>query len=188
MDGGNGSIATHDLGGAARLRTENGAITVARDSGLLDLQTSNGSIDAAAVTAASVIARTDNGRVDLDFARSPTRVDATTSNGHIGIQVPTSVSYFLTTHTDNGSISANIPSDRFAQRTITARTSNGSISITPRREGRGGGRPPGDRKRSAAAPAIRDGIAPEGAMGELGAVGGHLVTGGGPPPRRRDVT
>ena len=164
VDGGNGSIATHDLGGAARLRTENGAITVARDSGPLDLQTSNGSIDAAAVTAVSVVARTDNGRVDLDFALSPTRVDATTSNGHIGIQVPTSVSYFLTTHTDNGSISANIPSDRFAQRTITARTSNGSISITPRREGRGVGRPPGDRKRSAAAPARRNAIAPEGAI------------------------
>lgn len=129
VDGNNGSIAVHDLGGSAQLRTENGAITVSGDRGPLDLTTSNGSVDGVALTAVTVAARTDNGGVDLDFARSPTRVDATTSNGHIDIRVPTSATYFLTTRTDNGSISPDIPSDRFSHRTITARTSNGSIHI-----------------------------------------------------------
>ncbi len=126
-----GSVTTHDLAGAVQLHTQDGGIQVSRDSGPLDLQTSNGSIEAVAISGATVDAHSENGALDLDFAGSPSTVDATTSNGRIDIRLPSSASYWVTTRTDNGSISSDIPSDRFARRAVNASTSNGSIHISP---------------------------------------------------------
>jgi hypothetical protein len=113
-------------------RGDNGAIRARGLSGALQLQTSNGAITADTISGSTVSARTDNGDVSLDFAAPPTTVDAQTSNGHIDIGVPTSAAYYLTTRTENGGVDTSVPSDRFAQRTITARTDNGDIHVHPR--------------------------------------------------------
>jgi len=129
--GDNGAIQAHGLTGALRLRTDNGTVAVTGARGVLQLQSSNGAISTTATTSSSVSARTDNGQIGLDFAAAPTTVDAQTSNGQVEIALPTSATYYITTGTSNGSIETTVPSDRFAHRTITARTDNGGIDIRP---------------------------------------------------------
>jgi hypothetical protein len=128
--GADGAIRAQGLTGPLQLRTDNGALGVSDVRGALQLQTSNGTITADAVTSSTVSVRTDNGQVGLTFTGPPTSVDAQAANGRIDISVPTSVAYYVTTRTENGSIdTTTVPSDRFAHRTITARTNNGGIGV-----------------------------------------------------------
>ena len=128
----NGAIGVSDLTGSVRVETTNGRIDTRNLIGTLDLNTTNGAIRVAACESDDVIAQTTNGAVDLDFTQAPSTVEARSTNGSITIRVPDDVTYFVEAHTVNGHVDTNdIGSDRTAERTITAETVNGGVTVKP---------------------------------------------------------
>ena len=129
--GRNGSVTAEDLTGALDLSTTNGAIEVDGSSGVLALHTTNGRIELEDSTSAEVQAETTNGAVHLSFSDAPDEVSANSTNGEIRIQVPDDgTEYFVEADTTNGRIDTqDVPGDRRADRTLTAQTTNGGITI-----------------------------------------------------------
>lgn len=128
--GTNGEITAKGLDGSVEVGTTNGRIGLADLSGTVTATTTNGGIALTGATAEQVTARTTNGGVELDFAGAPTVVEARSTNGGIGIRLPDDgTSYFIDAETTNGNIGGSVDSDRTADRTITARTTNGGITV-----------------------------------------------------------
>jgi hypothetical protein len=127
----NGRVTATDLDGLVDIRTTNGALVVTDASGDLRLVTTNGSIDVREASSLEVSARTTNGRVELGFADPPTSVEARSTNGAITIRVPDdNASYFVDARTTNGGIDTDeVPSNRQADRTISAETTNGGVTV-----------------------------------------------------------
>lgn len=132
--GTNGQVSVGSVDGAVDVETRNGRLDVADTTGPLTLATTNGGIQLEAVESARVTARTTNGGIEMDFAGPPSVVDARSTNGGITIRVPDDgEDYFLDTDTTNGPIDDDeVPTDRTAERTITARTTNGGITVERR--------------------------------------------------------
>jgi hypothetical protein len=131
VDGSNGAISVAGLDGAVALGTDNGALSVDDVGGPLDLRTTNGEIRVTDGRSDTVQAGTTNGRIELEFSEAPTTVEAATTNGAVAVRVPDG-SYFLDAQTTNGPIDTDrLPSDRFADRTITVQTTNGGVTIEP---------------------------------------------------------
>lgn len=131
VGGQNGAITAEDLTGSLDLTTTNGAIEVDGSSGILVLHTTNGRIEVDDSTATDVQARTTNGAVHLSFSDAPDQVAANSTNGEIRIVVPDDgTEYFVDANTTNGRIDTeDVPGDRRADRTITAETTNGGVTI-----------------------------------------------------------
>jgi DUF4097 and DUF4098 domain-containing protein YvlB len=128
----NGAIGVSDLTGSVRVETTNGRIDTRNLIGTLDLRTTNGAIRVAGCESDDVVAQTTNGAVDLHFTQAPSTVEARSTNGSITVRVPDDVTYFVEAHTVNGRVDTNdIGSDRKAERTITAETINGGVTVKP---------------------------------------------------------
>lgn len=127
----NGRITGRDLSGQVTVRGRNGSVELARIAGDLDVRTDNGRIEARGVSGASVRAHTDNGRIELGFADAPRVVDTKSHNGSIDIVVPDDgTAYRLDIDTRfTGSIDAAIRTDPTSEHFISARTSNGSVTV-----------------------------------------------------------
>jgi DUF4097 and DUF4098 domain-containing protein YvlB len=77
-----------------------------------------------------VAADSDNGRVSLAFASAPTTVTATSDNGRVEVVVPdTADTYRVDAQTDTGSTDVGVRTDPTSDRSITAETDNGSVSV-----------------------------------------------------------
>jgi DUF4097 and DUF4098 domain-containing protein YvlB len=100
-------------------------IRVPRSTSLERIQTSNGSITAAGISA-PVRLRTSNGRVNVDGVRGA--IDVSTSNGSIRAAVENvEDGWPVTLRTSNGSIDLSI--QKLGRSDITARSSNGSLTV-----------------------------------------------------------
>jgi hypothetical protein len=135
LAGENGRITASGLTGRITLSTTNGTIEADGTVGRADLQTTNGDIRLTDAVSDAVQATTTNGSVDLTFADAPDTVDTGSTNGSITVRVPVSgVSYLVTAQTTNGSVNTDsVPSDSTSRRSITARTTNGGITVEPAR-------------------------------------------------------
>jgi hypothetical protein len=133
VDGENGRITAAGLTGRITLTTTNGTIEADGTVGRADLQTTNGDIRLTDAVSDAVQATTTNGSVELTFADAPDTVDTGSTNGSIRVRVPVSgVSYLVTAQTTNGSVDTDsVPSDSTSRRSITARTTNGGITVEP---------------------------------------------------------
>jgi hypothetical protein len=127
--GTNGNITASEMTGSLDIGTTNGALRVTDAIGVLNLRATNGSIQVLGAQSPEISAVTTNGQVELDFATAPTEVLARSTNGGITVRVPGGEPYFLDIRTTNGALNRDFESDRFADRTITAETTNGSISV-----------------------------------------------------------
>ncbi|MFF9864088.1 DUF4097 family beta strand repeat-containing protein [Streptomyces sp. NPDC013953] len=128
--GDNGSVTADGFRTALKVRSDNGEVVVRNASGPLELQSSNGEIVVERAASRSVIARSDNGEVRLGFTAAPDRVDTTSDNGEISIELPTGkVSYAVETRSDNGEIEVGVPTDKSSAHIVTARSDNGEITI-----------------------------------------------------------
>jgi hypothetical protein len=126
----NGRLTVHRVDGPVELQADNGSIDVADLPGDLTLAANNGSITGTRLTAANVLADTDNGSITLDFAAPPTTVDARSDNGRVEVVLPqTEDSYSLDIDTDNGQESGDIRTDPTSSRQITLRSDNGDVTV-----------------------------------------------------------
>ncbi|MET0933157.1 MAG: DUF4097 family beta strand repeat-containing protein [Mycetocola sp.] len=129
--GRNGAITAENLTGDLDLSTTNGSIEVDESSGALVLHSTNGRIELEDSASTEVRAQTTNGAVHLSFAEAPDEVTANSTNGEIRIVVPDDgTEYFIEADTTNGRVDTeDVPGDRRANRTITAGTTNGGVTI-----------------------------------------------------------
>jgi hypothetical protein len=129
--GRNGAITADDLTGDLDLSTTNGGIEVDGSSGELILRSTNGRIEVQDSASTDVQVQTTNGGVHLSFAEAPDDVTANSTNGAIRIEVPDDgAEYYIQADTTNGRVDTeDVPGDRRADRTITAGTTNGGITI-----------------------------------------------------------
>jgi hypothetical protein len=131
VEGMNGRIKAEDLTGNLDLGTTNGRIETSNTSGRVDVHTTNGAIDVRGAQSRDVRVETTNGAVEITFADAPDTVTARSTNGAITIRVPDDgEDYFVRADTTNGNINTDeVPSDRRADREITAQTTNGAVTV-----------------------------------------------------------
>lgn len=128
--GDNSRIVVGDLTGGATITSDNGGIEALRLDGPLDLRSDNGSITADETLSTDVRARSTNGSIRLTMANPSERIQAASDNGGITIVVPDSEQAYATDlTTDNGGINNRVRTDPASPRTITASSSNGSITV-----------------------------------------------------------
>ena len=127
----NGRVSVSDLAGDVDIVTVNGSLDLRAMKGRLGLRTTNGVIRVTGCTSSEVAPTTTNGRIELTFREAPTEVRARSTNGSIRIRVPEGDgSYFVNAVTTNGRINTDdFASDRSSERTISAITVNGSVTV-----------------------------------------------------------
>lgn len=144
----NGGVLLTEIEGAAKIETSNGSVTIRGVGGALDADTSNGNIDASGVRGA-VSLESSNGSITLD-ATPPDNatVSLKSSNGNIRATLPSTMKATLDLDTSNGAIAVEMGSAVMTEKqagkrafnakmnggggTITAETSNGSITLKSR--------------------------------------------------------
>jgi Toastrack DUF4097 len=127
---GDGQTSISGTTGPVDVQSDNGLLELTDLSGTIDVATDNGRLEGTGLTSSTVTARTDNGRITLEFAVAPTTVRADTDNGRIEVVVPADgATYRVDTSTDNGSRTVSVPPDPASARSITASTDNGSITV-----------------------------------------------------------
>jgi hypothetical protein len=131
VNGENGSVTAAGLDGALNLSTTNGTLRIEESSGRLDLETTKGRIEGSDLGSANVDAETTNGAVRMEFSSAPDEVSARSTNGEISVTVPDDgESYRVDANTTNGKVdTADIRTDPDADRSITARTTNGRVTV-----------------------------------------------------------
>ncbi|MEU5716542.1 DUF4097 family beta strand repeat-containing protein [Streptomyces sp. NPDC020403] len=130
VDGDNGEITASGFTTPLTLSSGNGAVRVRDSKGPLELESDNGSVVAERVSGASVIARADNGTIDLSFTQAPTLVDAVSDNGHVTIDLPPGVGpYAVSASADNGTVSVDVPRSDTSPRVVKARSDNGEVIV-----------------------------------------------------------
>lgn len=126
----NGRLIVHDVDGTVTARSDNGSIEARGLGGDLDLASDNGRVDGTGLVSATVVATSSNGRVSLAFDDPPSTVEARTSNGAVEVVVPDAeASYRVDIGTDNGSTDNGVRTDPRSDRSIRARSSNGSVAV-----------------------------------------------------------
>ena len=130
----NGGVSAVDLTGRLELTTTNGNLGATGTRDQVELRTTNGAIRVTGSESERLIATTTNGSVDLDFASAPVSVEAQSTNGGITVRVPEDEeTYFVDASTTNGNVdTSSVNTSRTAERTITAKTTNGAVRVTTR--------------------------------------------------------
>lgn len=128
----NGDVTATGLTGDLEIGTTNGSIDLDGSAGDLELRTTNGSISVGDSESSTVVAVTVNGEITLEFADSPTDVQAAGTNGSITIEVPDArEAYAIDLGTVNGDTeTVKVVNDPQADRSISAHTVNGSVTVT----------------------------------------------------------
>ncbi len=107
-----------------------GTIEVDGLSGDVRLATEDGSIDGLSLSARTIEADNDHGSVRLRFAEPPRTVIATTDHGTVEVVLPeTDVTYRVEVSTDHGTPSTQVRTDPEADRSITADSNHGDVTV-----------------------------------------------------------
>jgi hypothetical protein len=116
------------------LRSDNGRIEVrGSGDGVVVLRSSNGNVVGTDLRAADVDAHSDNGRVELTFVEPPSKVEGTSSNGDVTVEVPDDgTAYAVDTGSANGSSAAAVRTDPASTRRIRVASDNGDVLIAYR--------------------------------------------------------
>jgi hypothetical protein len=126
-----GDVRVSGVQGPTHLDADSGNVELTGLGGPLTVSLDSGRLDGVALTSPSVDAQLDSGDVDLRFVSAPARIDAHTDSGRVSIAVPAgSGPYGVETHTDSGVTRVDVSRASAANRTITADTDSGDITIS----------------------------------------------------------
>ncbi|PZT74906.1 MULTISPECIES: DUF4097 family beta strand repeat-containing protein [unclassified Streptomyces] len=130
VDADNGKVTASEFTTALKLSSDNGGVVVKDVSGPLDLKSDNGAIRGERIASRSLVARSDNGSVDLDLDRVPDLVDTVSDNGRIAISLPRgSTTYAVSASSDNGHVSVEVPRSNTSAHVVKARSDNGGVAV-----------------------------------------------------------
>jgi hypothetical protein len=126
----NGRVTVTDLEGDVEARADNGRIELARIEGDVIADSDNGSVTATDIRAATAEATSDNGDVLLEVVDPPQSISGESDNGDVEVVLPRSdLLYDVATETDNGSVTMSVRFDPNSDRSITATSDNGDVSV-----------------------------------------------------------
>ncbi|PCG87687.1 hypothetical protein CIB93_01150 [Streptomyces sp. WZ.A104] len=126
----NGRVSATGFDRPLELSSSNGEVHVRDVSGTLKLQSDNGQVLAERISSASVVARSDNGEVRLDFNTVPDLVDTVSDNGGITIDLPAGgKKYAVSASADNGDVSIGVPRSDDSAHVVKARSDNGQVTV-----------------------------------------------------------
>ncbi|MEU1370567.1 DUF4097 family beta strand repeat-containing protein [Streptomyces sp. NPDC005803] len=130
VDADNGKITASGFGTPLTLSSDNGGVVVRDVTGPLELKSDNGSVRGERIAGASVVARSDNGGVKLDFSRVPDLVDTVSDNGSITIDLPAGSSrYAVSASADNGHVSVAVPRSDDSPHAVKAHSDSGEVTV-----------------------------------------------------------
>ncbi|MDF6021392.1 DUF4097 family beta strand repeat-containing protein [Streptomyces sp. JH34] len=130
VEGDNGEVVAAGFATALKISADNGAVGVRDASGPLELHADNGSIEAERITGRSVIARSDNGTVELGFSAVPDLVDTVSDNGSVSVTLPGGKqTYAVSAEADNGDVSVDVPRSGSSGHVVKARSDNGEVTV-----------------------------------------------------------
>jgi len=99
-------------------------------SGNLDMSSSGGAVKGDELLSDEVDASSSGGSVKLTFVDDPRRVSANSSGGGVTVVVPhDNTVYRVVAHSSGGNTNVNIPTNPDADRSITATSSGGNVSV-----------------------------------------------------------
>jgi hypothetical protein len=110
--------------------TSEGNIALSGVTGLVDLVSSGGSIDADGLGSANASFRTIDGAIDASFTGAPARIVAETTNASVTIGTDGRTAYYDAVHTTNGVESLTNVQDRTSADEIDVTTTNGDVTIS----------------------------------------------------------
>ncbi|MFF4405877.1 DUF4097 family beta strand repeat-containing protein [Streptomyces sp. NPDC001262] len=125
----NGSVDAHGFDSDLKIGTGNGSVDVRDSSGRLEVGTSNGRVTADGIRSRQVSVTSSNGSIRLGLQQVPDRVGTKSDNGSTRIALPRAA-YNVDTHAGNGRVSVDVPRDASSAHAVTARSNNGSITVT----------------------------------------------------------
>lgn len=131
VEASSGNVRVSGPSDRARLTTASGDVTVSGGSARLDLRARSGDVRATGLTARRVTATTGSGDVEVAFTRAPTTVHASADSGDATVRVPGGASYRVDAVTDSGDRTVEVPTDKAAERSITASTDSGDVTVRP---------------------------------------------------------
>lgn len=130
VEGDNGKVSATGFTTPLKISADNGGVDVRDVSGPLELNSDNGSVEAQRISGSSVVARSDNGSVQLGFTRVPDLVDTVSDNGSISIDLPAGKSaYAVSAQADNGEVSVDVPRSDTSGHVVKARSDNGEVTV-----------------------------------------------------------
>lgn len=126
-----GSVTVSDIDASVVADSRTGSVDLVRVGGEITATSDQGRLEGRDLTAPSVTARADQGRVSLEFAESPRMVDAEADQGSIDIVVPDDpdVVYAIDPDADQGSTSLRVAQDPRSDRSIRVKADQGSITV-----------------------------------------------------------
>lgn len=130
VDADNGKVTASGFGTPLKLFSDNGGVVVRDVTGPLELKSDNGSVRGERIAASSVVVRSDNGSVKLDFSRVPDLVDTVSDNGRITIDLPAGkIPYAVSASADNGHASVTVPRSDDSPHAVKAHSDNGEVTV-----------------------------------------------------------
>ncbi|MFE3514022.1 DUF4097 family beta strand repeat-containing protein [Streptomyces sp. NPDC059166] len=130
VKGDNGTVSAEGFATPLKIGADNGGVHVRDVSGALDLHADNGTIDAERISATSVVARADNGSIDLGFSVVPDLVDTVSDNGRVLVDLPAGKNvYAVSAQADNGDVSVDVPRSESSGHVVKARSDNGEVRV-----------------------------------------------------------
>lgn len=127
-----GSVTASYVRGDVDLDSDHGRIEVVGIDGDVRLHSSHGSVSAAGLTAPSVDASSSHGSVSVELEEAPLAVNASSAHGDVEVAVPEEdgIAYQVDeSGTDHGVLATPISTDPSSDRSITATSGHGDVTI-----------------------------------------------------------
>ncbi|MEU6392085.1 DUF4097 family beta strand repeat-containing protein [Streptomyces sp. NPDC046939] len=124
-----GSVRANGLGKGLDIATKDGSVRVEDVSGPLRLRSDDGSLRASGVDAKRVSLHTKDGSARVALRTAPDRLDATSDDGSLTLELPGSAKYRVDTHTDDGRVDVSVPRDDASAHRISARAQDGKVTV-----------------------------------------------------------
>lgn len=124
-----GNIRAEGLTGSTSLAASSGKIHARGLDGDVTVQGSSTDIIGESLRAAHLKATSASGKINLQFATAPNKVEAHLSSGDVMVSVPRDDAYHVETHTDVGDKNIGIRQSDVTGRAIIVTTNSGNISI-----------------------------------------------------------
>ncbi len=124
-----GDISAKGLAGPLRLSATAGNVTLASVSGALDVTTGSGDVTGAGLRSRSTNIWEGTGNVTLGFTAAPWQLVVKASTGDVGVTVPRSFSYHVSTSDELGDVSSGITDDPSSPRVVSLSVGTGNVFL-----------------------------------------------------------
>ncbi|MFD3456727.1 DUF4097 family beta strand repeat-containing protein [Streptomyces sp. NPDC058691] len=128
VNNGDGRVEASGFGTPLTLTTKDGSVRVRDVTGPLELSSGDGRIEATGLASRRVTAHTSDGSLTLAFVQAPDSVEAASGDGSVRVALPEQ-SYKVSASSGDGHVRIAVPRDDSSHRTVTVRTSDGSVNV-----------------------------------------------------------